>query len=1038
MEDCVYRHAVYIGSFSVEETDNHLRAQKVQQNLESLRVFERSKDVLICISVRGIKISSVDREMIYMAHALRRVSYATCDAPYKQFAFLAREPMGEANHQYCHVFVAPDSSQAEELNRIVGDAFQLAYLRQRLKAQGSSSEGSDVSSTSIPRLTDRHPPWPPPPASDDPSSSALNVLNLPPPPSCPPPPLEGETIKSEEPRVKEVSAPVPLPPDSPPVVNNVASRDQTTPATSTSNSSSSTASECALSGSKEPETRAAQTTPPTQSTDLVFLRRHFLRRSEGKRTPDPQILGGSTRQPRRRQGNSLASLFSAARHSAFFPSSTVKEPEPSQLSDPSDLGDASSSETPLRVSHIFFDLRTFSGGSPVVALKERLDAQAIAEAKASACAEAAAVLAAAKLASERAAHAPAPPATPPRSTESVRPEIYPIVNSSPSSTDSRGSGVFRMAGEENSDPAPPPPPVRVHSLRHSHDDLTFGAAQSSSKLDERVYDEAETSEDNVHGTVPFRTLSHFPSSNIHSTGVEQSRRNSEFIMSTSSALNGHAELVLNRLNSNGPQSRSAFVQNQKSTDPNFSMVASPSRPTDKSDRKPHFGSRRVVRPKPHHRERPKYPDDQSSVVFSSSCERPVATKIGDNTSYTRSPLHVIADQSPSTVISHAVDQPWTTSASGGGWSQQQQSIMSASSISAETPTPTATPTPTPTQTPQPTTAISNHSNSTNGSVNIISDSQEEAEFLQRAPWYRAFLPREVAFELLAREEVGSFLVRNSTTHPDCCALSVRVPLEENPIGITHYLIQRTKHGMRLKGLDKEWPSLRALITHLTVIPEMLPCPLRLPLYTNNPMFTHVDEQPIERDQRSHRGTAVIPFRPNNEDSVDGHHIICPETMQPVTSLPSRPVPPSCASRAYLSSLSHPIPQRIRKNSPDSTTHGRVGLAVPSDLAATSVGSNTLNVVHVQSYSICDTHAPSNHTPSNSQGITNLEERRYKGNNSHPVDGVPDSVILQSNQNANFLMLDTDDQEDEDYQRLSDFSSIMAELKLVPDTPLTSC
>lgn len=47
-----------------------------------------------------------------MAHALRRVSYVTCDAAHKQVAFLAREPSGEANSQYCHVFVTITSFQA--------------------------------------------------------------------------------------------------------------------------------------------------------------------------------------------------------------------------------------------------------------------------------------------------------------------------------------------------------------------------------------------------------------------------------------------------------------------------------------------------------------------------------------------------------------------------------------------------------------------------------------------------------------------------------------------------------------------------------------------------------------------------------------------------------------------------------------------------------------------------------------------------------------------------------------------------------------
>jgi len=40
-----------------------------------------------------------------MAHALRRISYATSDPDFCQFSFLAREPKGQANAQYCHTFI---------------------------------------------------------------------------------------------------------------------------------------------------------------------------------------------------------------------------------------------------------------------------------------------------------------------------------------------------------------------------------------------------------------------------------------------------------------------------------------------------------------------------------------------------------------------------------------------------------------------------------------------------------------------------------------------------------------------------------------------------------------------------------------------------------------------------------------------------------------------------------------------------------------------------------------------------------------------
>lgn len=46
-----------------------------------------------------------------MAHGLRRVSYATCDPGCKQFCFLARQPGGHINKQYCHLFVTKTAEQ---------------------------------------------------------------------------------------------------------------------------------------------------------------------------------------------------------------------------------------------------------------------------------------------------------------------------------------------------------------------------------------------------------------------------------------------------------------------------------------------------------------------------------------------------------------------------------------------------------------------------------------------------------------------------------------------------------------------------------------------------------------------------------------------------------------------------------------------------------------------------------------------------------------------------------------------------------------
>ncbi|XP_021208969.1 EGFR adapter protein isoform X1 [Bombyx mori] len=100
--------------------------------------------------------------------------------------------------------------------------------------------------------------------------------------------------------------------------------------------------------------------------------------------------------------------------------------------------------------------------------------------------------------------------------------------------------------------------------------------------------------------------------------------------------------------------------------------------------------------------------------------------------------------------------------------------------------------------------------------------------LRQAPWFQQGIPREIALEVLSSQPVGAFLVRGSTTQAGCYALSVRVPRDFQPTGIAHYLILRTPKGYKIKGFTKEFTSLTALVTHHSVMPELLPAPLRLP------------------------------------------------------------------------------------------------------------------------------------------------------------------------------------------------------------------
>uniref|UniRef100_A0A146M7E3 SH2 domain-containing protein 5 n=1 Tax=Lygus hesperus TaxID=30085 RepID=A0A146M7E3_LYGHE len=120
----------YLGSFPVNAPDQNSRAEQMKKKLEVLRTNGRPKPVLIVISLSGIKVCSPDGKEVCMAHALRRISYATCEPNHSQFSFLAREPRAHFSQQYCHAFLAKSPEQAEELNSIVGNAFRMAYAAQ--------------------------------------------------------------------------------------------------------------------------------------------------------------------------------------------------------------------------------------------------------------------------------------------------------------------------------------------------------------------------------------------------------------------------------------------------------------------------------------------------------------------------------------------------------------------------------------------------------------------------------------------------------------------------------------------------------------------------------------------------------------------------------------------------------------------------------------------------------------------------------------------------------------------------------------------
>ncbi|KAH8270503.1 hypothetical protein KR018_010906, partial [Drosophila ironensis] len=103
------------------------------------------------------------------------------------------------------------------------------------------------------------------------------------------------------------------------------------------------------------------------------------------------------------------------------------------------------------------------------------------------------------------------------------------------------------------------------------------------------------------------------------------------------------------------------------------------------------------------------------------------------------------------------------------------------------------------------------------------DDDGEPELLE-CPWYQPRITAKAAAEHLQKATPGSFLLRRST--PRHFELVLRV---ERAGKVKSYPVQSTRNQMyRLKGAKKQFTSLKALITHHSVMAEQLPLTLDLP------------------------------------------------------------------------------------------------------------------------------------------------------------------------------------------------------------------
>ena len=97
-------------------------------------------------------------------------------------------------------------------------------------------------------------------------------------------------------------------------------------------------------------------------------------------------------------------------------------------------------------------------------------------------------------------------------------------------------------------------------------------------------------------------------------------------------------------------------------------------------------------------------------------------------------------------------------------------------------------------------------------------------------WYAPELTREEAEIYLLEKEVGVFIVRKSESRANCFVLSVKVAKYLNSNEISHYLIHQVGNTFELKGHQKHFHDLKSLVTHCSVIRDMLPVLLNLKFF----------------------------------------------------------------------------------------------------------------------------------------------------------------------------------------------------------------
>ena len=113
---------------------------------------------------------------------------------------------------------------------------------------------------------------------------------------------------------------------------------------------------------------------------------------------------------------------------------------------------------------------------------------------------------------------------------------------------------------------------------------------------------------------------------------------------------------------------------------------------------------------------------------------------------------------------------------------------------------------------------------TNTNINFIKNINQnkviEAKTLS-ASWFCPRMSRFQAENYLKNSPVGSFVVRNSSSQNSSYVLSLRAP----GVTVQHYLIFSGERDVKISGCSKVFSSIFSLVTHLSIMKEILPCRL---------------------------------------------------------------------------------------------------------------------------------------------------------------------------------------------------------------------